>query len=240
MSAPDAVAFAAELAAGTDRRMGLTALASNWGVNLNDPQAMDFVRTAGLEAALGVLVAVQNPERGVAWAEGLLSGADRRQALHDSVRQLARSDPKAAIAYANTVTDPQDKRSLLTGAALGWAESDGTAAYAWASSVSTDPVTRADLISAATLFWARQDLAAATLASLSQPAELRARTLGGIATGLYQRDSTAAEKWQAQLPDGDAKVEASRILENLRRSGYEIHNADGSTTTYPPAKSSKN
>jgi RNA polymerase sigma factor (sigma-70 family) len=239
MPPAEAVLLADYLPQGEDRRVGLTALAANWGVNLHAPDAIDYIRTAGLEGALGVLVAVQNPEKGVAWAEGLLEGAERTQALHDSLRQLARSNPQAALAYAATSRSPEEQRSLLAGVALGWAEKDGSAAFAWAASHPADAATRAGLLSATSLFWARQDLDSASRAALALPPESKTRTLTSIGTSLHHRDPALAERWAAQLPAGPEKDQVLKSLETLRRTGALIRNSDGSTTLRAPSPSGK-
>ena len=197
----EAVSLIAELAPGAERDFALHELAKAWGVDETEPEARDYLASTPLKEGLGVLVAVRDPVRGVAWAEGLAEGAARTQILHDSVRSLARTDLAQARDYTENRRDPAERYATASGLALSWAEREPTAALAWAAQQG-DEGARTAAQKAALAVWARTDLPAATVAALALPEAQQYVALGAIALTLIARDEDAARRWAAALPAG--------------------------------------
>jgi hypothetical protein len=229
-----AVDLASRIESVSERRAALVELAQQWGVDPYAPETQVYLKTTSLEGALGVLLGLQDPIKGVAWAEGLLDGAERRQALADSLRQLARGNPQSAVAYLRGLSDPQDHADLLRGVALGWAEHDGAAAFAWSTALpaSEDKIQAA---SSAAIIWAKNDLEAATRAALASSARVREAALSSIARSVNQRDRAQADTWAASLPE-DARQAALQTIHSIRIGGRLTRLGDGTVIFEPHAR----
>ena len=184
-----------------DRPDAMRRLAVAWGVDLDTPDAREYLATTGLAEGLGVLVAARDPAKGVVWAEALTGEEARRQILHDSLRALARTDVPQAIAFFQSRTDHAELVSLASGIALGWSESAPEAALAWCSNLG-DAETRSAAQRANLMVWSRTDIDSATRAAMSLSEEQRINALGGISLTLLARNGAEAIRWANNLPAG--------------------------------------
>ncbi len=237
---PDqAVALAATVPEGVDRNAALLSLATAWGVDPEDPGMQRILQMGSRELALGTVLALVDPVRGIAWANGLTSGDEQLSLMSRAVEGMARTDLDKARNYANSFQDPEERMFALSSISRIWARTEPQAAYEWADRI-PDVHAREAAQHNAVVEWARQDLSAATQTALSLSPKIGGGALVAISNGVLQRfGPEEANTWASQLPTGTAR---DQVISNLSRQpdGMRLTHADGSITILPPKSPAQN
>ncbi|MGH8048494.1 MAG: hypothetical protein ACREKL_14730, partial [Chthoniobacterales bacterium] len=146
-----------------------------------------------------------DPKAALAYAENLKKGAQRDQAIINSLRGWATQDFDAAKAWADAMPSGQLKRSAANSIIAALAESDPDRALdiALKQERTSDGFAYAYSVFPAMV---RQDPEHAAERALNlPPGSFRTAAMRLVAQQWSQRDRDAAMKWMESLPDGAAK-----------------------------------
>jgi hypothetical protein len=167
----------------------------------------------GIEALARIKVARGDPERAIAWAEGLPEdgpGALRPEAIERVAEALATAHPQAAAAWIAELRgdDPSGNLALVLRLTMRWARKDGEGAMRWLRTL--EPA--ADLPTAVQetyRTWYMNDKEAAT--AWLQAAELDPWLDPAVAIFALQqsaRDPDLAVEWAKRLQDPERQQQA--------------------------------
>ena len=125
-------------------------------------------------------------------------------------KEWVKTDPAAALEFANS--KPGELGSVLANSALKeWAATDLKAAADWLAD--TDPRTRGRLASSFVESWAKQDAAGALeWCALNLNGSSLAQAVGGVLTGLAQKDLAAAQSLVANMGPSTARAQAAAAV----------------------------
>ena len=125
-------------------------------------------------------------------------------------KEWVKTDPAAALAFANS--KPGELGSVLANSALKeWAATDLKAAADWLAD--TDPRTRNRLASSFVESWGKQDAAGALeWCALNLTGSSLAQAVGGVLTGLAQKDLAAAQSLVANMGPSTARAQAAAAV----------------------------
>ena len=194
------------------RRRTLSSLVSSWAAD--DPRAAaDYALAQSTPGRHDLIDAALNQwsngdvPAALAWSESLPPGDLRVTARNDLCQAWARNDPRTCLGYLDRQPDDPSIANLRLECVSAWAESAPEDLWQWSRGL-TDSTQRDEAGAAAAEKIAEVDPAQAS-AMLGQLAESKqAAVAEKIASGWVDTNLPAAQRWVANLPEGEVRNEA--------------------------------
>lgn len=161
------------------------------------------------------MLARNDLEGSLAWAEGLPEGDTRENALSAIYSEWSREDPEQAALYGLKIGDDDQRRRNLGNALGQWAYQDAVEAMTWAvenlKKEDQEKLIPQSLLSR----WVDQDSAAAAewVAALPE-GELRKSSVTSLVSNWVNDDLVATGEWIKRLPKGESRDGAAERYAN--------------------------
>jgi hypothetical protein len=154
-----------------------------------------------------------NPDSLQHYLDQLPQSAWKQNFLEQASSAALAADPSEAVKLAMEMDSGEAQTNLLRAAACKWVGTDPNAALDWISSVNDLPL-REQLIASAAQAYALTEpsLSMAWLTSQVKSAPLIKDATCNILETWVAADPASAAQWASAIPDGDLKMNASRIV----------------------------
>ncbi|HWB01485.1 MAG TPA: hypothetical protein VG796_00585 [Verrucomicrobiales bacterium] len=164
-------------------------------------------------------LAGDNPAAALAWAEALETPGARKQSIENVMQTWGRDNGPEAIVRAQAFTDPATKKSALSAVINSWADVDPDAVLKWAQTASGEAREMALLRGSIRKAGDDPASSAAVVDSLIAGNNGGEKTpsrfvdaASDVARNWFSQDTAAASAWALQLPEGDARDNAVRVI----------------------------
>src|SRR5581483_707288 len=166
-----------------------------------------------LLSAAGFEIAASDPEKAIAFANGLKAPDLQAAVMQAAAFSWAQRDPDAARAWTGTIADPDLREQWIAAGAKGWATLNPQPAADWlVSSVQNAELLRETAASIVRSWAATDPGAAASWIARFPDSPLKVEALETLVSFWSAADPAAASAWIARQPDGFIHRQATAIL----------------------------
>jgi len=189
----------------------ISVVAEEWAVR--DPMAaIEWLKSSGVSSytinqtfrGVAFRLAENSTLKAVTWAQSLISGKERENALNGVAFKWAEKDHAAAIHWFENLEDPVDKENIAEGIADAWARKDPISAAKWAESLEWSEARLKAIDQVSRKFGNKKFESAVEWAEKIQPVSSRDIALKGVILGSYDYPE---ECWQLSLKIRDESIQ---------------------------------